>query len=108
MKDIRVHARKLVDMVKAASTSFKIENLTRTPCPMCGKSMQKIKGSLSCSDKRCGYEQSDPTGNPFATKRKSKKEKFQNRRLIEKYSDNRKKEGISLGSLLESSLKKKK
>jgi DNA topoisomerase-3 len=108
MTDIRAHAKKLVDMVKSSTAGFKIENLTRTPCPMCGKPMQKIKGSLACSDKRCGYEQSDPSGSPYETKRKSKKQKFQNRRLIEKYSDNRRKAGNSLGSLLETELKKKK
>jgi len=106
MKDIREHAKKLVDMVKASEAQFKIENLSRTPCPMCGKPMQKIKGDLTCSDKRCGYEQSDNTDASFTNKRKSKKEKFQNKRLIDKYSDN-KKGGVSLGSLFEEAIKKK-
>jgi len=112
MADIRGHARRLVDLVKGSQVEFQISGLTQKPCPMCGKPLQRVeeKGEkrLRCADRRCGYEDTQSVAaSIFDRKKKPGKEKFQDRRLIEQHADNRQKSGVSLGDLLETSLKKK-
>ena len=112
MNDIRKNAVELVKRVKADTKEFKLDNLTKNPCPMCGKMMMSIKAKkgqkLVCSDGRCGYEQSDKPDDAGSYK-SSRKEKAMNRRMIDRFSDNKKKAtGGTLGDLFEKALDKKK
>jgi DNA topoisomerase III len=115
MQDIRHNAIALVKSVKADTSTFKLDNLTKQKCPMCSNFMMTIKTQkdrkLVCSDRKCGYEQSeDPLDPGFGQgKRRSKKERGMNRAMIERFSDNKKKvkiEGGTLGDLFEKALKK--
>lgn len=59
--EIRSYAIKLVGSVKASDANYHHDNMTRTPCPQCGKFMLEINGKrgkmLVCSDRECGYRQ---------------------------------------------------
>ncbi len=60
MKEIRSHTVSLVNAVKNSEAIYHPDNLTRTPCPECGKMMLKVNGKhgtlLVCSDPSCGYK----------------------------------------------------
>lgn len=57
--DIRRYATALVKMVANSSANYVPDNLTRTPCPQCGKMMLEVHGKhgkiLVCQDRECGY-----------------------------------------------------
>lgn len=111
MADIRKNAVELVNCVKTDTKEFKLDNLTKNPCPMCGKMMMSVKGKkgqkLVCSDGRCGYEQSEKQEDGFQYK-SSRKEKAMGKRMIDRFSDNKKKAGSgTLGDLFEQALGKK-
>jgi DNA topoisomerase-3 len=59
--EIRAYATKLVGGVIANSATYRHDNMTRTPCPQCGKFLLEINGKhgkmLVCSDRECGYRQ---------------------------------------------------
>jgi DNA topoisomerase-3 len=110
MADIRQNASELVNSVRESTATYTPENLTQTKCPMCGQYMLMVQGrkgrkKLLCSDRRCGYEQSEEGDSPQFGKR-SKKERQMNQRLIRKYSD-REKTSTSLGELLKAALENK-
>lgn len=48
--------------VAASDAVYKHDNVTRTPCPVCGKYMLEVKGKkgkmLVCQDRTCGYRES--------------------------------------------------
>ncbi|MGI5873274.1 MAG: DNA topoisomerase III [Bacillota bacterium] len=60
LKDIRAYTVRLVDTVKNSAASYRPDNLTRTPCPECGKMMLEVNGKhgkiLVCQDRECGYK----------------------------------------------------
>ncbi|MBQ1252093.1 MAG: DNA topoisomerase III, partial [Firmicutes bacterium] len=60
IKDIRSYATELVQTVKKSTADYKPDNLTRTPCPECGKMMLEVNGKhgklLVCQDRECGYK----------------------------------------------------
>ena len=62
LTEIRAYAKELVSEVKNADTAYKHDNMTRTPCPLCGKMLLKVKGKrgemLVCQDRECGYHES--------------------------------------------------
>lgn len=57
--DMRQFATSLVSAVKHSDKQYRHDNLTRTPCPQCGKFMLEVKTKkgkmLVCQDRACGY-----------------------------------------------------
>lgn len=55
---IRTYATSLVKEVAESTATYKPDNVTRTPCPECGKMMLEVKGKkgkmLVCPDRECG------------------------------------------------------
>jgi DNA topoisomerase-3 len=58
---MRKYASELVGRVVASVATYRHDNITRTPCPTCGKMMLEINGKrgkmLVCQDRECGYRQ---------------------------------------------------
>lgn len=112
MADIRQNALKLVKGVKADTTEFKADDVSSVPCPMCGKLMLIMGGKkgrlLVCQDRSCGYKQREGQSEAGEYWTSSKGKPRLNRKLIDRYSDHKKKAaGTSLGDLFEAALSKK-
>lgn len=62
LSEIRTYATELVKTVKNSESTYKHDNVTRTPCPICGKMLLKVNGKkgemLVCQDRECGYHES--------------------------------------------------
>ncbi|MBQ4091848.1 MAG: DNA topoisomerase III [Firmicutes bacterium] len=60
LSQIRDYASELVKEVKQSNADYRPDNLTRTPCPECGKMMLEVNGKhgkiLVCQDRECGYK----------------------------------------------------
>lgn len=58
-KDMRQFATELVASVKNSDKTYRHDNMTRTPCPNCGKFLLEVKTKkgrmLVCQDRDCGY-----------------------------------------------------
>lgn len=58
---IRDYAAALVQTVQNSNAVYRHDNLTRKPCPECGKMMLEVNGKhgkmLVCQDRECGYRQ---------------------------------------------------
>jgi DNA topoisomerase-3 len=110
MADIRRNAVELVKSVSESTATYKPDNLTQTKCPMCGSYMLLVaakKGkTLVCSDRRCGYEESEKHGEAHGFGKRSKQENRMNKRLIRQYSDHTS-ASTNLGALLKAALDKK-
>ncbi len=115
MEDIRKNTAALVKSVKEDTSEYKADNLTKNRCPMCWSFMLSVKGKkemmLVCSDRKCGHQQPEKQGPVHeAAFRRGKNESRMNKRLIERYSDHKKKpksSGGTLGDLFEKALEKK-
>lgn len=115
MEDIRKNAVALVNNIKEDTSEYKADNLTKNRCPMCGSFMLLVKGKtgrmLVCSDRKCRHEQPEKQQPVHeASFRRSRNEGRMNKRLIDRYSDHKKKtkpSAGSLGDLFEEALKKK-
>jgi DNA topoisomerase-3 len=115
MEDIRKNTVVLVKSVKEDTSEYKVDNLTKNRCPLCGSFMLSVKGKkermLVCSDRKCGHEQPEKQGPVHeAAYRRSKNESRMNKQLIDRYSDHKKKPQSSagtLGDLFEKALEKK-
>ncbi len=61
IQDMRRYAKTLVATVASSTNTYVHDNLSRTPCPQCGKMMLKVNGKrgkmLVCQDRDCGYRQ---------------------------------------------------
>ncbi len=61
IEDIKKYASSLVAQVKTSEAGFIHDNMTRTPCPHCGKYLLEVNGKrgkmLVCSDRECGYRE---------------------------------------------------
>lgn len=59
--EMKQYAAELVRTVAASDAVYKHDNVTRTPCPVCGKYMLEVKGKkgkmLVCPDRTCGYRE---------------------------------------------------
>lgn len=59
--EMKGYASSLVKTVAASTASYVHDNVTRTPCPVCGKYMLEVKGKkgkmLVCQDRTCGYRE---------------------------------------------------
>ncbi len=112
LADIRDNASELVSGVRADTSTFKQDNLTKKKCPMCQKFMLIINAKRGrtyvCSDPSCGHreEEGKDDNQNF---RRSKHEGRKNKAMISKFSDNKKKaQGVAtMGDLFEAALKKK-
>jgi DNA topoisomerase-3 len=111
LSDIRHSAAKLVKSVREDTSTFKIDNLTKKKCPMCNQFMLIVnakKGRMYvCSDPVCGYREEEQKKDALDFRR-SKKESRMSKRLIDRYSDNKKRGGgvPTLGDLFEAALDK--
>ena len=60
--EMRSYATALVGAVKTSETKYKHDNMTREPCPECGKYLLEVNGKkgkmLVCQDRECGYRKS--------------------------------------------------
>ncbi len=114
MEDIRQNVVALVNSIKADTSEYKVDNLTKNRCPVCGSFMllvRKNKGRmLVCSDRKCRYEQPEKQEEAlnFSFTR-SREDSRMGKRLIDRYSDNKKKapSAGTLGDLFEKALDKK-
>ncbi len=109
IENIRGKTKELVSEVKGLDVKFKLDNLTKQKCPMCGKYMLKVKGKkrremLVCQDRECGYRENIIKKNDTSIS-VSKRDKAMNKKLISKYSDNKEETGLNLGQLLENFIK---
>lgn len=61
LTEIRSYASELVKTVKNSNATYRHDNMTRTPCPLCGKMLLKVNGKrgemLVCQDRECGYHE---------------------------------------------------
>ncbi len=60
--EMRTYATSLVSAVKTGDAKYKHDNMTREPCPECGKYLLEVNGKkgkmLVCQDRECGYRKS--------------------------------------------------
>ena len=58
---IKKYTKTLVNEVVSSDAKYVHENVTRTPCPVCGKMMLEVNGKkgkmLVCQDRECGYRE---------------------------------------------------
>lgn len=114
MEDIRKNAGDLVMSIKADTSEYKVDNLTKNRCPLCGSFMLSVQGKkermLVCSDRKCGHEQPEKQEAGQDIFQRSRNESRMNKRLIDRYSDHKRKPKPSagtLGDLFEKALEKK-
>lgn len=62
IEEMRGYASSLVQAVKNSTAEYKHDNMTREPCPQCGKYLLEVNGKkgkmLVCQDRDCGYRKS--------------------------------------------------
>ena len=62
ISEMREYATSLVSAVKSGDAKYKHDNMTREPCPECGKYLLEVNGKkgkmLVCQDRECGYRKS--------------------------------------------------
>ena len=62
IEEMRGYASSLVQAVKSSTAEYKHDNMTREPCPQCGKYLLEVNGKkgkmLVCQDRACGYRKS--------------------------------------------------
>lgn len=62
IEELRGYASSLVQAVKSSTAEYKHDNMTREPCPQCGKYLLEVNGKkgkmLVCQDRDCGYRKS--------------------------------------------------
>ena len=62
ISEMREYATLLVHAVKSGDAKYKHDNMTREPCPECGKYLLEVNGKkgkmLVCQDRECGYRKS--------------------------------------------------
>lgn len=62
IEEMRGYSRSLVVSVKNGDATYKHDNITREPCPKCGKYLLEVNGKkgkmLVCQDRECGYRKS--------------------------------------------------
>lgn len=61
LADVQNYTKDLVKTVAQSTATYKPDNVSRTPCPQCGKMMLKVTGKkgklLVCPDRECGGRQ---------------------------------------------------
>ncbi|MDD3049818.1 MAG: DNA topoisomerase III [Candidatus Cloacimonetes bacterium] len=114
LSDIISNTISLVDEVKKSTKKFSDDITSENICPSCGSPMRTTelrgKKGFVCTNKKCGFKQSENGLSGNAPRRKSMNEIKQTRMMINKYSDNVNpdKTGDTLGDLLEAALSGKK
>lgn len=62
IEEMQGYASSLVQAVKSSTAEYKHDNMTREPCPQCGKYLLEVNGKkgkmLVCQDRDCGYRKS--------------------------------------------------
>ncbi len=61
LRDIRSYTKQLVQNVITSDAKYVHDNVSKTPCPVCGKMMLSVNGKkgkmLICPDRECGHRQ---------------------------------------------------
>ena len=61
MEEIKKYSTQLVQTVASSDVKYVHDNMTRTPCPNCGKLMLSVSGKkgkmLVCQNRECGYRE---------------------------------------------------
>lgn len=61
IREIEAYTRRLVKTVIASDAAYVHDNMTKKPCPECGKLMLMVNGKrgkmLVCQDRECGYRE---------------------------------------------------
>ncbi len=61
INDIRDYTAQIVEEIKAGQGTYRHENMTNKPCPVCGKKLLAVNGKnsrmLVCQDRECGYRE---------------------------------------------------
>ncbi|MGS0763507.1 DNA topoisomerase III [Syntrophomonas curvata] len=104
MSDIRKDASRLVQNIRADSTVYRPDNVSKSKCPQCGRYMLIVNGKrgkmLVCPERSCGYRQPEK-GDDYGKMGSRAAQK-----LIARYSD-KEELGTNLGELLQAALAKK-
>ena len=62
IEEMRAYASSLVSSVRSSEAKYRHDNMTREPCPECGKYLLEVNGKkgkmLVCQDRECGYRKS--------------------------------------------------
>jgi DNA topoisomerase-3 len=110
IQEIRKETKNLVSQVKNSKIAYEPKNLGKKDCSMCGKKLMEIhdkKGNpkFVCQSLACGYED-EPEQKHDPYRRKGKKERAMNSRLVKQYSS-REKDTMTLGDMLKAQMEKK-
>lgn len=61
MKEMSAYAKELVSEIKSSSGTFRHDNMTSKPCPVCGKKLLSVSNKngklLVCQDRECGHRE---------------------------------------------------
>ena len=61
LSEIKGYTKQIVEEIRKSTGTYKHENMTNKPCPVCGKKLLLVKGKKSemlvCQDRECGYRE---------------------------------------------------
>lgn len=112
-QEIRKQTSQLVKEIKSSTLKYEAKETGGKPCPFCGRSMITTKGKKgqiiqACLALSCGYEEEqERKGNPYNSRRPSRKEKALNHKLIRQYSDDSK-DTVTLADMIKVSQDRRK
>ena len=111
IKEIRFKTKDLINSIKNSKLTFEPKNLSKKDCPMCGKKLMEIhdkKGNAKfvCQSLACGFED-EPEREYDPYKRRGRKEKAMDSRLVRQFSD-KSKDTMTLGDMLKAQMEEKK
>jgi DNA topoisomerase III len=101
--EIKRTTKELIESVKCSEVTFKLDNITKEKCPLCGKYMLKVKDKrkremLICQDRECGHREA--IGGKFDKGLSvSKRDQVMNKKAIAQHADNEVSTGLNLGDL---------
>ena len=103
-EEIKKNTIELIESVKSSEVTFKLDNITREKCPLCGKYMLKVKDKkrremLICQDRECGYREAVNNGKFDKGLSVSKRDQAMNKKAIAQHADNEVSTGLNLGDL---------
>lgn len=102
-EEIKKKTIELIELIKSSEVTFKIDNITKEKCPVCGKYMLKVKNKrkremLICQDRECGYREEINSKYDKGLS-VSKRDQIMNKKAIAQHADNEVSTGLNLGEL---------